>query len=470
MPPELTGAAGTARSHGNAEVPMRTTPRLFAAVLAVATATASRADVVEASSTTLVTAGQQLRGAQSGETPKLDTVVPVFEIISVTARELKNPLLDDLEVVVSGWGSYDLGEVRWNSGTPENFTGDLTTGYVRGKFLDRRVAVRAGRAYVAAGAGRMLQLDGGDLLIRLPGGVAVSGFYGLPVAQRFRTRAGDQSWNPAGGDVAYGGRLGWTLPLPGAYGRGLDVGASAVVVTDSGDTVREDAGLDLRFQPMAGLVFTGNGTWSLAADRLAEASVTALWSATSKLFVTADFRKIAPDLFLSQNSILAVFTDTERTDVGGGVRYQLNHSTSLGADYHVLIEPTGEGSKTELGQEAAARCEWERGDSRVGAELSYLEAGGLGAVKNGYVGGRLFGRQELGRAFVTGDVVGHVFKESINGNKNAVTGTVTAGYKLAANWSAVVAGSAGVTPFLEQQADLMVKLVYNQTYRVREVK
>ena len=33
-----------------------------------------------------------------------------------------------------------------------------------------------------------------------------------------------------------------------------------------------------------------------------------------------------------------------------------------------------------------------------------------------------------------------------------------------------MAGSAGVTPFLEQQADLMVKLVYNQTYRVREVK
>ena len=34
----------------------------------------------------------------------------------------------------------------------------------------------------------------------------------------------------------------------------------------------------------------------------------------------------------------------------------------------------------------------------------------------------------------------------------------------------VLAGHAGTTPFLEQQADLLVKLVYNQTYRVREVK
>jgi len=47
---------------------------------------------------------------------------------------------------------------------------------------------------------------------------------------------------------------------------------------------------------------------------------------------------------------------------------------------------------------------------------------------------------------------------------------VSAGYQLAPGWSAVLAGRAGVTPFLEQQADLLVKLVYNQTYRAREVK
>ena len=53
-------------------------------------------------------------------------------------------------------------------------------------------------------------------------------FGGIPVAQRFTTRAGIKSWNPAGGDLAYGGRVGWTLPLPDAYGRGLDIGVSAV--------------------------------------------------------------------------------------------------------------------------------------------------------------------------------------------------------------------------------------------------
>ncbi len=469
---------------------MRTTPRTFAAALVLASAAVARAEVIDASATTVVTAGQQLRGALPGVTPGLDTVAPVYELISLQAHDLRNPLFQNLEVVVAGWASYDTADRRWNSGSTDNFTGDLTAGYVRGQLFSRALTLRLGRAYVAAGAGRMLQLDGGDLLLRLPGGLSLSAFGGAPVAQRFRTRAGEQSWNPAGGDLAYGGRLGWTLPLPGVYGRGLDIGASYVEVTDAkltvkdptdpaglrtftdggGNVVRQDAGLDFRLQPGAALVLTASGTYALAAGRVAELNAAALWTASERVFVTADFKRLAPDLFLSQNSILSVFTDRERTDLGGGVRWQATQATSLGADYHVLVEPTGEGGKTELGHEAAARAEWEAGHSRLGAELSYLVAGALGTGQNGYVGGRVFGRRDLGRAFVTGDVQLHSFKQEINGTKLAVQGTLSAGYALAGGWSAVVAGRAGVTPFLEQQADLLVKLVYNQTYRVREVK
>jgi hypothetical protein len=495
-PPELPSEAGTARPTAPPRSEMRSTPRMFAAALALAASATTRADVVEASATTVVTAGQQVRGALANQTPELDTVVPVYELISVTARDVKNPLFQNLEFVVSGWASYDLADVRWNAGTTEQFTGDLTTGYVRGQLFSRALTLRVGRAYVVAGTGRMLQLDGGDLLLRLPGNVSLSAFGGLPVAQRFRTRAGIQSWNPAGGELAYGGRLGWTLPLAGAYGRGLDLGLSAVVVTDAKGTVanraydpatplpgvpasysddsappvRRDVGLDARYQPKAGLLFTANGTWSLAAERLAEAGLVALWTATPKLFVTFDAKQLSPDLFLSQNSILSVFTDKERTDLGGGVRYQLSQSTSVGGDYHALLEPTGEAGKTELGHEAAARLDWEHGPARAGGEVTYLTTGGLGAEQNGYVGGRVYGRRELGRAFFAGDVVVHSFKQEINGYSLAVTGSISTGYDLGGGWATVLAGHAGVTPFLEQQADLLVKLVYNTTYRTREVK
>ena len=58
----------------------------------------------------------------------------------------------------------------------------------------------------------------------------------------------------------------------------------------------------------------------------------------------------------------------------------------------------------------------------------------------------------------------------MNGEDFAVTGTLSAGVELAKGFSAVVAGRAGVTPFLEQTFDVMAKLVYNQTYRIREVR
>jgi hypothetical protein len=67
-------------------------------------------------------------------------------------------------------------------------------------------------------------------------------------------------------------------------------------------------------------------------------------------------------------------------------------------------------------------------------------------------------------------VLGHLFREDVNGEKSAVTGALSAGVDLTRGFSAVVSGSAGVTPFLEQTYTVMAKLVYNSTYRMREVR
>ena len=438
---------------------MRTTPRLLAAFLVLAGASAARATVVEGSSSTIVTGGQQTRGGLAGEKPELVSVIPAFEIVTVSAREISAPLLDELQVNFSGWGSYDIGKPRWDAGVTGNSTGDVTSGYLLARFAHRAVTLRAGRETIAAGAGGMLQIDGGDIAVRLPFGISLSGYAGAPVAQRFSSRSGELSWNPAGGDMAYGGRLGWTLPIAGTYGRGLELGVSAVDVTDGGHEVRQDAGLDLRLAPIAGLVISGTGTYSLYEARLAEASVVAVWDATRKLFISADFRFTSPDLFLSRQSILSVFADSNRKDFGGGVRYKFSEALSAGVDAHLLMEP-GEGDSTQTGSELGARAEWEHGGTRAGVELSYLDTG-----SKGYTGGRLYGRQQIDRLFLLADVSGYAFKEAVNGQTSTVTGTIGGGFQLASNWSVVVAGRAGVTPFLEQQADLTVKLVYASVYR-----
>jgi hypothetical protein len=440
---------------------MRNT-RWILAALALAAGSMARAETVEATSTTFLLAGQQTRGGASGTEPELADIATAYEWLTVSARELKTPFADNLEVVVSAWGSYDIADLRWDNGTTSELTGDVLTAYVQAQLLDRRLSLRAGRTHVGLGTARMIQLDGGEAVFRAAG-FGVQAYAGSPVSQRFQSRDTLVSWNPLGGDLAYGGRLSYTLAIPGVSGRGLDLGVSGQRVTDEGDAVREDVGVDFRVQPVRAVNVTGYGVYSVWAERFAEATLMLSGPVAPRLHVSADWRYTAPDLFLPRTSILAVFSAEQRNDFGGGVDYELTRGVTIGADYHLVVEPGDDGDF--YGNELVGRLHWSRGPTSAGVEAFWLDA-----FENGYVGGRLFGRQDFGRLFAAADVLGHAFRENVNGEDFAVTGTLTGGYEMGRGWSAVVAGRAGVTPFFEQQYDVLAKLVYNQTYTVREVR
>lgn len=453
--------------------------RFITAVLVTLAAFAARADTVEVTSTTMVTAGQQTRGGQAGQKPDLATVVPAFEILSLSARNVTNPFADDLQIVVSTWGALDLKDRRWDAGVNQDYSGDVVAGYVQGKFWKRHVIVRVGRAQVNVGASRNIQLDGGQVSLYGPVGLSLVGYAGSPVAQRFSSREGLKSWNPVGGDLAYGGRLGWALALPGAPGRGLEIGASANVVEDAGNPVRKEAAVDLRFQPIGPLTISGFGAYALTDEALSEANVAATYLVNEKLFVTADWKLVRPDLLLSRGSIFSVFSDAQRNEVGGGVTYELMHGLRAGVDYHFQLEPqyvfavppaqrSAARADTKLdknyfGQDVAGRLDWRKGTVSAGAEVSYLDA-----TENGWTGARVYGKKTYGKLFAVADVQGHFFREKVNGQSNAVNGTLTAGYTLPNGFQAVLSGRAGVNPFLEQTFDVLAKLVYNQTYRLKE--
>ena len=238
------------------------------------------------------------------------------------------------------------------------------------------------------------------------------------------------------------------------------------VVNDGGDPVRQEVAADARVKLADPLVVTAFGAYSVYDERASEALVRAAWNASRKLLVDADYRYVAPDLLLARNSILSVFSAEERQLFGGGATYAIARGLRVGGSYHLQLEPGAtESASDELGHEADARVEWDRGPTLAGLEVFFLDSFG-----NGYVGGRLFGRRELGRAFAAADVLLHVFREKVNGEDLAVTGTLSLGYELLHGLAAVVSGRAGVTPFMEQTFDVMAKLVYNQTYRKTEVR
>jgi hypothetical protein len=445
---------------------MRNITRSLAVLLALA-GTSVRADTVDVSSMTFLTAGRQTRDGSPTLTPRLVDVVPAYELLNIAARDITNPLAQDLQIVVSSWAAYDFAHLRWDNGTDSHLTGDVVTGYVSGRLLRNMLTVRAGREQVMTGVARMLQIDGGEAYLALPFGLRLTGYAGSPVSQRFTTRSGTRSWNPTGGDLAYGGRVAYYLDLPGGVsGRGLDVGASVNVVQNGSDPVRQEAGADFRLMPIRNVTLSGFGAYSLYDDRFSEGNVALQWRAVPRLFVTADWRFVAPDLLLARNSILSVFSASRRNDVGGGLTYELARGLRVGGNYHLVLEPgERENVDTYKGHEADAKLEWERGHTALGLEAMYLAA-----FENGYVAGRVFGRQDYGKMFVAADVLVHRFRALVNEERSALTGSLSAGYDLAKGFSAVVSGQAGYTPFMDQKFDLMVKLAYNASYRMREVR
>lgn len=446
---------------------MRQTP-LLAAILLLASP-AVRAETVEASSTTFLTVGQDTR-YRGGTKPDLVTVAPAFEILSVSARDMQAGFAE-VDAVLSTWGSLDLGKRRWDAGNDSGFAGDVTTGYLQARMFGKHLTLRVGRSSVPTGMARMIQVDGGYGLIDLPLGpllVKLSGYGGSPTSQRFRNRSGEKSWNPTGGTLAYGARAAVALPLTGFPGRGLELGGAINQIKDHSQTVRDEAGGDFRLQPFAAsdLALAGFGTYSLYDKRMSEASAALSVSATRKLHLTADWRFVEPGLLLARNSILSVFSASTWNEFGGGLRYQLGRGLTAGADAHARIEP-GEsaGGSNHTGVDLAGNLDGVFGRTSAGLELSYLNT-----VVNGYTGLRFYARRDLGRTFLAGDVTGQAFRKNVNGQGGAITGTVSGGLNLAHGFSAVVSGSAGMTPYLEQTYDIMVKLAYNQTYRVQEVR
>jgi hypothetical protein len=433
--------------------------RLLLLGAALVAASAPRADTVQASSTTL------LLGRQDWRDGSLQTAVPLYELVNLDASDVRTPYAN-FEIALSTWGALDMADVRsWQNGalTTSRFTGDVNVGFIRASFLGQRLSLKLGRQMVADGNARMVQLDGAEARLVLPAGFGLSGYAGSPVAPRFATRGGDLAVGDIRATFATGGRVSWQYPGL------LDVGASLAMATDHGDPVRQDMGADVRLTPHRLVQLTGSTWWSLYEGRLGEASFAALLFPVRHLDVTVDYRHILPDLFLPRNSILSVFVSEKRNDLGGAVRWSGVKDLVLDADYHLLLQDSGQGH-------------WARGKATlhptgpattVGAELSLLKnAGGTSDINdNGYQEVRLFGARQLARA-VTGtlDLMAYFFDKDVNGQSRSLAATATLAYELPRGWRAALAGTAGSTPYLETQFEIMAKLAYQQTYAVREVK
>jgi hypothetical protein len=432
----------------------------LAAILALFAPGFARGEVVDVSSSTMLIVRDQARAGI------LYPVAPLYEILSMSARDIRNPVAEDLQLVVSTWGAASIGSnlVWYDNSPPEHrLFGDLDLAYLQGEILKRSVQLRVGRQLVAGGVTGSIQLDGANALVRLPLGFGISAYAGSPVSQRFGARGSETTWNPQRGNLAFGGRGYWTLPS------WAEVGLSVVDVEDRGDPSRRQVGADLRFTPLRLLTFLANSAYDLYESRWAETNVAGQYQLLPKLLVGADYRHVEPDLFLPRDSILAVFAAEQRNEVGGSVQYDPLKTVTVIVDYHYLME-----QDDGVGHRANGRVTWRPAfATTLGAEIGlyqlYNKPSGS-YLNNGYFQARAFGSKQIGRLSGTLDLQEYAFQQTINGQQNSFIATATLGYVIGHGFAALVSGSGGATPYYERRFDFMAKIAYNQSYQLREVR
>lgn len=366
-------------------------------------------------------------------------IAPVYEQVRLSATHLKAPLLDDLQLHVSGWAMLNVGSV---GGGGQRVAGDFAYAYAEGSALDRRVRARVGRQLVSGGVARLLSLDGFYVAATPTRRYGATAWGGLRVLPGFAaTRS----------DPVYGARGYWRPRY------GTEVGASWLLQYEVGRLARHDVGADARWQPSSELALQAATIWSLADARLVEGLLGADYRPMSEVQVWLGLRRTAPDLLLSRASIFSVFSQEQTDELGGEVTWSPGRRLRLRGDWAEVRTLVGEG-----------RCAGARvsGQPLAGDPLLFgIDLRRLALTQRGYSQARLFGSRRVGtRLLFTGDFDAYFLDEKLNGRDFAFTAVVTAGTELREGLRVLVAALAGTTPLYAQRYEFTARLAWDLAY------
>jgi hypothetical protein len=406
------------------------------------------------------------------------TVVPLYEFLSLSGRNIEIPG-GQLLLQVDAWGAVNLGTNPWWNGSNNagSWTGDLNLAYIQGRFLNNQLRVTLGRQTIGIGNSRMLQLDGGSFQAILAKMFTLDGYVGVPTTQRFAAYGSVYSSNPTIGDLAVGGRLGF------AWTTWVNAGVSAAFAWDQGQSTREDLALDLKFSPVSWMYLLGYVDWSLFANeyygsfgsQIADSNVSLVFPVSPFLQFTAEYTYTVPALALPYNSILWVFSDNTRQYLGASARVGLEQfKVHVPLDFDVGYRrifgvwdgnETATASTSSTGDRYYLRASWRPNkNATVGAEGSRLFM-----PDQGYWQARAFGSLRMYGITGTLDFQGYWFDQPVNAISSSMVGSATLGYDVGGGFAVVGALQGGATPYYSSFLSGLVKLTFNASYRFREV-
>ena len=388
-------------------------------------APAAVAQVTDVNSTTVLRLAPDYQAGNS-------TSFWATEYVTLSVRAMDVPGVQDLRLQLSVWGQAAT--------TADGGIGDVDLWYLQGSLLDRHLTFTVGRQLVMGGAARVFPLDGLNATVVSNGGFGLSAYVGAPTAERLTYPIGD---------FAFGARGFWRPSY------GTEVGVSFIEVLKQGNVTRQNLGVDTRVVILPTLSATGAANFSLAAMRFVDAELTVSWH-VSTLELTAKAHQSEPDLYLPLNSIFTVFSNTERTGVGGGVFWQALPRLSFFGNYEYLWVDGGNGSDAQLGVTyRIAR----RSTAGLNCHLLFQPV-------NGYTDLRAWLLQYLTEQIkLSADLDWILFENPLlspyNGQQHSVVATLSATWAIGSGWSVLLSGSGGTSPVTGTQFTATGRVSYD---------
>lgn len=346
--------------------------------------------------------------------------LPLYEFLTLNAYDLGSR---ELSLHLDAFGVVDLrGDAK-----DTDRDGELTSAYLQWHDREHDLFVRAGRQYVRVGV-TSDRLDGlyGDWYSDYHVGVQAFG------GQQVNSDLGGDS-----GDYQWGGRLYVRYPR-------FELGFSGMEARDDDQLAFAQMGVDGWAQVDKAVAVNAHGYWDRVNEEWYDLQLLLTWDATDALVVSADGRRVIPNLFLSHTSIFGndIFTTGEQREVGLRADYRLNRHLQLAAYTRYYDYSEGDADQWTGGGEA--RYHW--------GGLMENVAGAAYEFEEKLQSARLFGRYthrlprvtnrpDLRSLFAALDLIFYQFDDDVfpgDGRDYTYSTIATAGLDIGAHWQLTV--------------------------------
>ncbi|MBN1610807.1 MAG: hypothetical protein JW940_29520 [Polyangiaceae bacterium] len=415
---------------------------------------------VHADSTTVVPVLRRaLLPGPGGALVKTDTYAAAHEYLQLSIRDLDAPWAkDSVDAELSLWSALQFA----GADRARPLEGDISVADASARLGPGRL--RLGRQFVTEGAARYAHLDGLYAAVRSGFGLGGSAYAGLTVLPRWSDRPGYYQLGSAFDTLVSTPdalpdpeRSGYWMAGGRVYYSQADVaeiGLSYHEQREGRGLGRRDAALDAELGAMRDVDLSLRGLLDLDSVRLADAFAGLAVYPTSRVDVSAEYRRVVPTLLVSRQSVFSVFMTDRFDECGGELRYRPSRRITLGgSSYLELFGGTDPGFRGSLWGSVAAD---ERRTLTLTTEYTRVLAG-----QNGYHALRLSARS---RPIVPLTVVGeqylYLYDEAIHGATTSSVEALSAEYSATGHLRVMLGGSVYHTPYAARDIQALARLTY----------